>query len=217
MCLRWREERRQRVRQHTGGGKRPTEGGSEERRQDLRDERTWRARTSGFGRSGAEKGVKQSSAWKERRLSDSHNYLCSSQFSPSPPTYLLSTSSQFLTLSFVHLSSSFSLSSYTRTRARACTRMHARTRRNDANRKRRRSEMWEVEKSGRSGNEKSQRRTAGELFNYLVYHCRDAVEEPSVAKPGVWEGSEGKHTQVTFLYLYGQRQDLLLRCVNFYL
>lgn len=29
---------------------------------------------------------------------------------------------------------------------------------------------------------KSQRRTTAELFNYLVCHCRDAVEEPSVVK-----------------------------------
>lgn len=32
---------------------------------------------------------------------------------------------------------------------------------------------------------KSQRRTTGELFNYLVYHCRGGVEEPSVVKPRV--------------------------------
>lgn len=201
MCLSWREEGTQRGRQRSGGEKSPSEGGSEERGQDLRDERTWRVRTSGFGRSGTEKGVKQSSVWRESSLSATHNYLCSSQFCPSPPTYFLSTSFQFLTLFSLFTFQLVFVSRLKRAvHTRTCTRMHAWARRNDTNRKRRRSEMWEVVEEWKEWKLKSQRRTSGELFNYLVYHCRDAVKEPSVVKPRVWE--EGKHTQVRLLYLH---------------
>lgn len=118
MCPRWSEERRQRVSRRAGGEKSPTEGGSEERGQDLRW-KEWRARTSGFGRSGAEKGVKESSGWKESSFSDSHNYLCSSQFGPSPPTYLLSTSFQMFTLFLCSPFISFSSLVFTRTNMHA--------------------------------------------------------------------------------------------------